>query len=73
MVERSTMTFDFGRMTGLSIIVDMIGSRNSSGAMAIKSSSKALVAPSSLTRLATICRSPIKAPLPIRPIEFSKE
>lgn len=39
MVERSTVTLDEGSSTGSSISVDMMGSRNSSGASAYVSSS----------------------------------
>lgn len=66
MVERSTVTRDEGSITGLVIIDDMIGSRNSSGAWLIKSSSDALAEAKLATFSATDRKSPIRAPRPIR-------
>ena len=67
MVERSTTILEEGRITGFIMMVDMMGSRNSSGAMAMSSSSDSCSDAVTATRRATSCRSPIKLNRPIRP------
>ncbi|KAI8436819.1 hypothetical protein MSG28_010275 [Choristoneura fumiferana] len=66
MVMRSTVVRLLGSSTGSRMSVLMMGSRNSSGALARISSSRCRCSASRATRLATSCRDPIKEPPPMR-------